>query len=291
MTKTLAAVKALDRAKAVYEDDGYVLRLEQQLPPPFDDFVADAVARRADELVVIEVRSADMAVGTRDRLARLADILAAEPGWRLDIVTYEPETRPPDPEFDDIVRRVDEARRLADVSSDAAVMLIWSSIEGALLRLSKNRGVAPDSPIPPRTLIHDLAIHGLLSDNQAARLDDFARVTNDIAHGMPSDPMPPDLLDWLARFALAAADDRTATVEDMVEWFTANYTSPDDAALFYDKEAGDYFWMGTGPHYPDDVLRCRFDFALDSDIDEATRDLQRTSLYWAQNARLDSLHE
>lgn len=291
MTKTLAAIKALDRAKAVYEDDGYVLSFDQHLPPPFDGFVADAVARRADELVVIEARSSDMADGTRDRLARLADILAAEPGWRLDIVTYEPEKRPPDPELDDIVRRVKEAQRLVDVSSDAAAMLIWSSIEGALLRLSKSRGVAPDSPIPPRTLIHDLAIHGLLSDNQAARLDDFARLRADIAHGMPSGPLPSDLLDWLARFALAASDNRTATVEDMVEWFMDNYTSPDHAALFYDKEEGDYFWMGTGPHYPEDVLRCHFDIALDADIEEAAKELQQTSLSWAQNASLNSLHE
>ena len=291
MTEPLAIRKAIDQAKAVYEDDGYVVSLDQRLPPPFDGFVADAIARGADEFVVIEVRSANMSDGTRDRLARLADIMSEEPGWRLDIVTYEPETRPHDPDVEDILRRVEEARRVVDVSSDAAVLLVCSSIEGALLRLSKDRDVAPDRPIPHRTLIHDLAIHGILSDNQAAELDDFARIGDDIARGMPSASLPPDRLDWLARFALAAADNRIATVEDMTEWFKNNYTSPDDAALFYDKEKGDYFWMGAGPHDPEDVLRDQFDGALDSDIAQATKELQETSLCWAQNDELSAVHE
>ena len=291
MTESLAALKAFDQAKAVYEDNGYVVSLERRLPPPFDGFMADAVARRADEFVVIEVRSANMTDGTRDRLARLADIMSEEPGWRLDIVTYEPEARPRDPDVEDIFRRVEEAQRVVDVSSDAAVLLLCSSIEGALLRLSKDRGVAPDRPIPHRTLIHDLAIHGIVSDNQAAELDEFARTGDDIARGMPSASLPPDRLDWLARFALAAADNRIATVEEMIEWFKSNYTSPDDAALFYDKEEGDYFWMGTGPHNPEDVLRDHFDFALDSDIDQATKELQETSICWAQNDELSAVHE
>lgn len=291
MTAIPTALKALGQAKATYEDDGYVVGLEQRLPPPFDGFVADAVARRADEVVVIELRSTDMSDGTRDRLTRLADIMSEEPGWRLDIVTYEPEARPDDPDRDDICRRVEEAGRVVSVSSDAAVLLVCSSIEGALLRLSKERGVAPDRPIPHRTLIHDLAIHGILSDNQAFELDAFARTGDDIARGRSSTPVPPGLLDWLTRFALAAADNRTATVEEMVGWFKDNYTSPDDAALFYDKEEGDYFWMGAGPHDPEDVLRDHFDFALDSDVDQATKELQATSFCWAQNDELHAVHE
>ena len=133
--------------------------------------------------------------------------------------------------------------------------------------------------------------NGIVSDNQAAELDEFARTGDDIARGMPSASLPPDRLDWLARFALAAADNRIATVEEMIEWFKSNYTSPDDAALFYDKEEGDYFWMGTGPHNPEDVLRDHFDFALDSDIDQATKELQETSICWAQNDELSAVHE
>ena len=286
MTAAHAALKALDRVKARYEDDGYELSFEHRLAPPFDGFVADAVARRAGETVVVEVRPADMGNGTRDRLACLAEIIAKEPGWRLDIVTYEPETTPPAPDRDDSVRRVEEARRVVDVSPDGAVMLLWSAVEGALLRLSKDLDAAPDGSVPPRTLIHDLAIHGVISDNQAAELDDFARRRDAIAHGLASDPPSPDRLDWLARFALAAADGRIASVEDMIEWFRANYTSPEDAALLHDEELGDFHWMGAGPHCPRDVLHDHFDAALESDIGEAAEELERVSYCWASNDQL-----
>lgn len=291
MTKTPAALKAIAKAKANYEAEGYEFCIEEWLPPPFDGFMSDAVARRGSEFVIIEVRSADLSDRTRSRFADLAKIVEANAGWRLDIVTYEPETPTRIPDYADVVRRVEEARLLSDRSPDAAVMLIWSSVEGALLRLSHDRDLAPKRPVPPRTLIHDLTIHGLLSDNLSAELDDFAKRRDEIAHGMPSNPPPSERLDWLAKFAIGAADNQMANVEDMTEWFSKHYTSPDNAALFYDKEAGDYFWLGTGPYYAEDVLRDQFDLALDSDIAEAVKEIEQEGSIWACKEKLQSIHD
>ena len=134
MSLTSAALRALDQAKARYEADGYSVSLEERLLIP-GGFTADAVARRDDETVVIEVRSADLSDRDRERLERLAEMVAAQAGWRVDIVTYQPEVPPPDPDRKDVIRRVDEARQVVGVSADAAVVLVWSAIEGALLRL------------------------------------------------------------------------------------------------------------------------------------------------------------
>ena len=289
MSKTPAALKAIARAKASYEADGYDVSLKEWLPHPFDGFRADAVARRDSEFVVIEFRSSDLSDGTRNRFARLAEIMESKAGWRLDIVTFEPEAPTRCPEQDDIVRRLEEARRVADLSCDAAVMLIWSSIEGALLLLSHAHGVAPSRPVPPRTLILDLNIHGILTDNQAAELDDFAKQRNQIAHGLPSNTTPSERLDWMARFALAAADNELADVDDMIEWFHQHYISPENAALFYGTEEGDYFWMGTGPHDAEDVLRGHFDLALDADIIQAVKEIEQDGYVWASNQALDSI--
>ena len=285
MSLTSAALRALDQAKARYEADGYSVSLEERLLIP-GGFTADAVARRDDETVVIEVRSADLSDRDRERLERLAEMVAAQAGWRVDIVTYQPEVPPPDPDRTDVIRRVEEARQVVGVSADAAVVLVWSAIEGALLRLSRLRGLGPVRAVPPRTLIHKLTIDGVLSDRQAARLDDLALMRNDIAHGLRSYRPDPERFDWLARFALAAADDKVANVEDMIEWFFAHYVTPEDAALFYDKEEGDYFWMGAGPHDPTEVLHDQFDTALEADIAEAADVITQQAFVWAKSNEL-----
>ena len=285
MTLLPAARRALDRAEARYEADGYRVNVDEGLPIP-GGFRADAVARRDDETVIIEVRSADLSDRDRDRLSRLAEIVDAQAGWRIDIVTYEPEPLQPDPDREDVIRRVEEARQVADVSLDAAVLLVWSAIEGALLRLGQQRDLGPLRSVPPRTLIHKLTIDGVLSDNQAVELDDFAKMRNSIAHGLRSDCPDRERFDWLARFALAAVDDEVANVEDMIEWFLAHYATPEDAALFYDKEEGDYFWMGAGPHDPTEVLHDQFDTALDADIAEAVEVVTQQALDWAKSDEL-----
>lgn len=275
MTAIPAALHALDRAKDAYEADGYTVRLDERLPPPFQAFVADAVAERGDELVVVEVRSADMHDQSRNRLARLAEIIKADAGWRLDIVTYEPETLPPAADRTDIVRRVDEARRVAAISPDAAVMLTWSAIEGALHRLSQQRGRAPTRIGSPRTLVRDLAIDGVLSDNQAAELDKLARLRDEIAHGLRAEHPDPDRLDWFQRFALAAADNDLATIDDMIDWFRAHHASPENAALVHDNEDGEHVRLDSGFRDAADVLRDRFETALEADLTEATEILER----------------
>ena len=281
MTAIPAALHALDRAKDAYEADGYTVRLDERLPPPFQAFVADAVAERGDEFVVVEVRSADMHDRSRNRLARLAEILKADAGLRLDIVTYEPETLPPAADRGDIVRRVDEARQVAAVSPDAAVMLTWSAIEGALHRLRPQRGRAPARLGSPRTLIRDLAIDGILSDNQAAELDKLARLRNEIAHGLHTEPPDPDQLDWFQRFAVAAADNDLATIDDMLDWFRAHHAS-ESAALLHAAEDGRHGRTDSVPRDATQVLRARFATALEPDLTEAIEILERE---YADSAR------
>lgn len=286
MTTALGALRALDQARERYEAEGYTYCLEERLPPPFDAFVADAVAKRNEELVIVEARSADMNGQTRDRLVRLADIVAAEAGWRVDIVTYEPEVEPQSPLREDIVRRIEEAQQVAPVSPDGAVLLAWSAVEGALRLAGNQLGLSLAQDLPPRDLVRSLAIDGVISDNQAKELDAFARMRNEVAHGRCSERPEPEWLDWLYRFALSAANNRLATVDDMVEWFSDHYATPEDAALIYDRDERDHMWFGTGPHDANDVLQAEFATALDADIAEAVEIIEKDGFRWAQ--KLDS---
>lgn len=282
MTVKDAAHEVLLSAKAKYEADGYVVGLRERLPEPFDQFTADAIARRGDELVVVEVKPADMSDRARDRLARLSDILGSGCGWRLDIYTYSPEMQPAQPAIDEVERRVHEARDIAGASPEAAALLMWSAVEGALLWIAHEREIAPADPLPKRSLVQQLTIDGILSDNQAAELKAFADHRNAIAHGMTADSLTPERFDWLGRFTLAIAHGRHADLHDMVTWFHSNYALPDDAGLPYLSDVDGYDWRGSGPHDAEDVLRDRFEDALDADIDEAVAIVERDSTEWAR---------
>ncbi len=287
MAMTSPERDAVERARAAYVADGYTVSVQERLEP-LGDFRADAVARRGNETVVIEVCSAGLADWERERIARLAEKVTTQDGWRVDIFTYESVTRRPVPKRDDVVRRIEEARRVADLSIEAAVMLIWSAVEGALLQFSGRRGLGSARAVSPRALILQLNIDGILTDSQADDLDDLALIRNDIAHGMRSTLPDQQRLERLAELALAlaASHDDVASAEDMIEWFFTNYATPEEAALFYDKEEGDYFWLGAGPHDPADVLQDQFDTASESDIAEAVTVITRQGFDWARRDHL-----
>lgn len=269
MKNQAAALRALDRVRTQYEDQGFTVTVEERLPAPLDGFIADAVARRGTETVIIEISSSDMSDATRSRFSRLGEIVTAHKGWRIDLITFEPQGPPPPLDGGDVVRRIEEARRVADLSPDAAVMLTGSAVEGALRKLDLRRERPQRRLSSSHRLIRELAIDGLLSDAQAERLDRFARLRNETAHGLRSRTIDQDELDWVAQFALAATEGRVATIENMIEWFRENYEPPDVAGLFYDSEEGEFMWFDRGPHDVEDVLWEQFEHALESDLTEA----------------------
>jgi len=189
------------------------------------------------------------------------------------------------PDLKLVDRRVHEAQQLAEASPDAACLLLWSAVEGALLWEANKRQVAPTRSLPPRSLVKQLTIDGVLSDNQASELRDFAMRRDAIAHGMAADPPAAEQFDWLCRFVMAAARDQHADLHDMVEWFLANYALPEDVGVPYVSDLGRYLWDDKGPHDAEDVLRDQFEDALDADILEVVQILERDGNLWAQRDR------
>lgn len=158
MSMTVAANEALLSAVAKYEADGYDVSLKERLPEPFAALVADAIARRDVETVVVGIKSANASDWSRKRHAKLTEILRTDCRWRLDIHTYEPNPTPPQPDVEDVERRIREARHIAEVSPEAAVLLVWSAFEGALLWVAHERGIAPKRHLPTRSLIQQLTV-------------------------------------------------------------------------------------------------------------------------------------
>ena len=246
--------RLLEKVKTGYEARGFTVSFDEPLPPPNDDFVACAIARRDDKTILIEFQPANIFKARRKRLHRLNEVMESIPDWQLDIATYPVDSPPPDPSRDDIFRRIEEAKRVATTSPEAAFMLIWSATEGALLALCRDQDIPKMRPSQPRTLVHDLSIHGVISDNLSSELDLFARVRDSIAHGLKADLPSEDQMDWLTRFTLAAAEDEVPTIEAMTDWHDSEHgvQSPTEAGCD----------IGS-------LLRQRFDTALEDDIAEA----------------------
>ena len=116
----------------------------------------------------------------------------------------------------------------------------------------------------------------MLSDNQAAELDKLARLRNEIAHGMHTEPPDADQLDWFQRFAVAATDNDLATIDDMLDWFRAHHAS-EGAASLHAAEDGRHVRPDSGPHDAARILRDRFQTALEADLTETIEILERDS--------------
>lgn len=284
MSATNSELRALADARTRYEAQGYTVQFEERLPAPFDGLIADAVARREGEAVLIELRPTAMTAERRERLNRLAVLVDEQPGWRIDIVSFDPADHAPLPSDDDARRRLQEARAILGTSPDAAVLMTWSAIEGGLWKLSRSQDrAASPRPSAPRRLIRELLVDGLISGAQAARLDDFAQERNLIAHGWDATSrLQPGELDWFMTFAEALLDDSIPTVDRMVEWFDSNFESPDDAGIPFESAEGGYQWLGFGPHDAEDVLTDHFRDALDEDIALAVSEIETRGIAWAR---------
>src|SRR3954454_5486109 len=90
-----AASGTLERIAQRYPDQGYdvvVQPAEHQVPERIRGFEPDLIATRGNEGVVVGVKEDRGDVASDSRLAHLAEILNAWPGWRLDLVVLEAES-------------------------------------------------------------------------------------------------------------------------------------------------------------------------------------------------------
>lgn len=285
MTSPQTEADLLDELVHQYRRNGYEVRRDASLPPPLESFRADLIVERDDEMIVVEVKdSTRITKDSERRLSELAATINALPGWTFELVTFAP---PPDRSSggaSHIHAWLRQAREVAPISRLASILVASTAIEATLrhLDLSSAEDDRPARGINAPGLIRRLQVDGRISDNQADRLLNFWRVRSAAAHGY-SDPAIDDLdYNPLLGWAEVAAQDSYATVDDMVDWFHENYIDPWEGGLSYDKEDGDYIWMGRGPHEADDVLVARFPNASDLDLADAIEAITADGLIWAE---------
>lgn len=164
------------------------------LPPALAAGHLDLLARRGEENLVVQIRSRTLPPG-RDTVS-LAEQVAGLPGWRLELV-YVPE---PDQKDDKsvLLDRATRSRGLAEHDPEAALLLVWSAIEGMLHRLAEQHGAdTGDSG----GLIAELTSRGLLSDDEHDVLNSARWMRDPLAHGLQGPSIESSVVACLADLA------------------------------------------------------------------------------------------
>jgi hypothetical protein len=200
------------RVAAAYRKKGYEVVLpagQGNLPEFLRGCGPDLIAQRDDDRVVVEIKPAGSLKGAND-LVDLAERVAGQPGWRLELVTF----RDRDPDGDTVASEWLE-QMLQGPGDNTLISVYRLEILGFLLRgIAARAGIRAAGKVE-RTLAQELAFGGHIDAAILARIEAALRWRDDVMHSRSAD-LPPSAeqaaeLERLCREVLAQANQVAAT--------------------------------------------------------------------------------
>jgi hypothetical protein len=178
-----------------------------QLPPFVANSQLDLIATRGNEGVIVEIKTNRIDLSRDHQLVRLAEIVNAQPGWRLDVVVLEQETviekaaqEATEPSDEQLAQILKTAEELADQGyTPYAYVVAWGGLEAAMRRMRD--GAELYGRTTPTELMRTLYGNGLLSREQFERLRESYKIRTQVVHGL----VPPKVDSELVRFVTATA--------------------------------------------------------------------------------------
>jgi HEPN domain-containing protein len=171
-----------------YRTKGYRVSVRPKatdLPAFLKGTSPDLLASRAGEHVAVGIHRLGSVRGGPG-LRKLADLIESRPGWRFDVVLYEPEARRETrlPSESVIKRSMDRAERLFEQGERAASLLLaWSAMEAAARRALRDLEDDGAKRRVSEDLLKTLVSSGLLREVDFRRLVPVMRLRNEVAHG------------------------------------------------------------------------------------------------------------
>ena len=190
---TNAEILLTEKTEEEYRNKGYTVLREAPLEF-MTDFVADLVARKDDETIVIEV-STRAGLALNPRIGELVETLHAKPGWSFELLLVgEPEKLESPASAQPLygqgtLERLNQAvRALESGLAEAAFVTAWSALEAAT-RASIAEEVGTTSDITMSGHVLDEAVFlGIISRSDYDDLRNMMKYRNAIVHGFsPSD--------------------------------------------------------------------------------------------------------
>jgi hypothetical protein len=196
-SEALAQRKIAELARR-YAEQGHEVIVQpqkEQLPAFLADFSPDLIVRGPRGNFVVEVKSTMSA--KNDRTAEhLARAVAAQPGWQFRYVLAgadDPEWQPPTalPMARALEAGLHEVDTLMKAgASRAAVVMLWSAIEGLLRHHLAKRGFDPTERFSSGALLKQAVSEGYLDDAEYKRLRILLSARNTMAHGFLDESLP-----------------------------------------------------------------------------------------------------
>jgi hypothetical protein len=182
--------EAVRRVAEEYRRRGFDVEIKPRgssVPKFVEGALPDLIARRPSESIIVGVQYGSRS-SVLDRWGETARRAREEPGWRFDLVFVAPdEPEPvfegPKPSLDALEQRARSARTLLQgAESEAAFLLLWSALEGAL-RLIADRETIPVTTLPASGLIRELYSAGEISRQQFNEALRLLPIQNQLVHG------------------------------------------------------------------------------------------------------------
>ena len=128
-----------------------------------------------------------------DDLVELSKRLEGNKDWHLELVVINPRKLHSEKKggraaitWDEITNKANEANELlAQGYKDAALLLAWIAVEGAMRQIAQDEQLASRSRSTSE-LIKSLAVYGLITKNDYKNIESAFQARNEIAHGYSS---------------------------------------------------------------------------------------------------------
>jgi len=182
----------IERIAHEYTDQGYEVVVEPSgadLPDFVREYTPDLIAKRGKDCLIIEIKQ-PRPDAERDRIRAIAERVQSQPGWRFVLIS--PQERPPNVITAEAVQTPDDkyvralaqdARRLLNEAHyEAALLLAWSAVEGAM-RVAASRANVDVKRPDTWSLMRELVSVGLLDRHRYTQLSDVFRWRSALAHG------------------------------------------------------------------------------------------------------------
>jgi hypothetical protein len=199
-TTTLERERLLKLIKE-YRDQGYEASFNptpEELPDFLKGYEPDIIMRRAEEAVVIEVKSrSSLSSSSAQYLSHLAKVIKQHPRWRFDLVVINPDDAMPVSKAEgslqdfEIRSGLQVARRLSEQHPESAILYAWSMVEATLRLIAENEELSLER-FDPSYLVRRLTIEGVLSKAEYQTLIDALSLRNAIAHGFKATQITQD---------------------------------------------------------------------------------------------------
>lgn len=217
-TQSRESAKAKEIANE-YRRKGFIVTLEPKesdLPRElkFLDFQPDIIAISEETKLVIEVKTFE---SIKDpALIELAEKIKSVEGWEFELIFTNPRSKnntlksTESSTFINVRESLNRAARFLDTDagkeySDAALLLIWSAVEG-VLRENYKTYRSGDKNINPKALIRDSVMLGIIGKEEQNFLESMVVKRNEFSHGLHYYTVPRRDLEKLINLGRHLAD-------------------------------------------------------------------------------------